>query len=85
MFDVTDKRAVDRLAAVVVMLERREAEARTALDVVGTSIRGRTIHQMQNMTDSAFLAEQMMYQTASARWYEACAALAAARELTRDL
>jgi hypothetical protein len=85
MFDVTDKRAVDRLAAVVVMLERREAEARQAYDTISRGLRGRSIETVKSMSQHEFTAEQISVNGARGRWTEAQEALAAARELARDL
>ena len=84
MFDVTDKRAVDRLAAVVVMLERREATAREALNEEGKRVRGRTIADVKAMSAHDFAQEQLAMESAHARWIEAQSALAAARELATD-
>ena len=83
MFDVTDKRAVDRLAAVVVMLERREATARMAHSEVMrrfyASERAQLAWNADNMDEIGL--ERL---TARAAWLEARAALAAARELATD-
>jgi len=85
MFDVTDKRAVDRLAAVVVMLEQREREAREAYDLAGKRLRCRTIEQMKAMSETDFRVEQMTSHAAQSRWTEAHAALAAALAAAREL
>ena len=85
MFDVNNKSAVERLAAVVVMLESREAEAREAYeasrDRLVANDRGTTPMSMEDHE-----AEQIELYETSARHDEAQSALAAARELApRDL
>jgi len=84
MFDVTDKRAVDRLAAVVVMLEQREAEARQAYTRLDHQVRGEELGVVPPMSEDQRRAACLDLQCASARWTEAQYALASARELATD-
>jgi len=84
MFDVTDRRAVDRLAAVVVMLEQREAEARQAFDEISDQIRDMESARVP-LVDQAKLAHMRTHMWSElSRWTEAQSALAAARELATD-
>jgi len=84
MFDVTDKRAVDRLAAMVVMLERREAEARRIYEERSTLLRSMGRNRVP-LIDQAYRADMERALDADcARWTEAQSALASARELATD-
>ena len=85
MSDVENKSAVTVLAEVVVMIERREAEARQEYNKIGRRLRGRTLAYVASMSDNEFTAEQIAHDCARVRWYESRDALTAARELTRDL
>jgi len=84
MFDVTDRRAVDRLAAVVVMLEQREATARQAYDEIRDRIRENDRAVVPAVSAEERKAEKQDLRRASSRWTEAQESLAAARELAAD-
>ena len=61
MFDVTDKRAVDRLAAVVVMLEQREAEARQVRDELYHRIFDHVVELMRKDPDNVDRGTRILF------------------------
>lgn len=85
MFDVENKSAVDRLAAVVVMLERREAEACQAFDEISGQVRAAESANVPLVAQASVARMRTHMWSELARWTEAQSALAAARELTADL
>jgi len=84
VFDVTEKRAVDRLAAVVVMLERREAEAQQAFDEASARVRAGSTSRVPMVAQDQLTGMRTRMWSELARWTEAQSALAAARELATD-